>query len=109
MGGVFWDLTLSVINITNDDMKKVNFKKFEVYTGISRQKKITGDARKDFADLIYQHTIGIEAHALAFKIYNSEEPVAITGKEEQLIVRVANEWCTPMFIDGLIEQLRTEV
>ena len=106
MGGVFWDLTLSVINITNDDM---NFKKFEAYTGISRQKKITGDARKDFADLIYQHTIGIEAHALAFKIYNSEEPVAITGKEEQLIVRVANEWCTPMFIDGLIEQLRTEV
>ena len=52
MGGVFWDLTLSVINITNDDMKKVNFKKFEAYTGISRQKKITGDARKDFADLI---------------------------------------------------------
>ena len=45
-------------------MKKVNFKKFEAYTGISKQKKVTGDARKDFADLIYQHTIGIEASPL---------------------------------------------
>lgn len=106
---MFWDLMLFRINIINDDMKKVNFKKFEVYTGISKHKKVAGDARKDFADLIYQHTIGIEAHALAFKIYNSEGSVAITGKEEQLIVRVANEWCTPMFIDGLMEQLRTEV
>lgn len=90
-------------------MKRVNFKEFGAYADISKQIKVTGDARKEFADLIYQHTIGIEAHSLAFKIYNSDESVTVTEKEEQLIVKVANEWCTPMFIDGLMEQLKKEV
>lgn len=90
-------------------MKKVNFKNFGAYASISKQKKIAGDVRKEFADLVYQHTIGIEAHALALRIYNSDESVTISEQEEQLIVRVANEWCTPMFIDGLTEQLKKEV
>ena len=49
-------------------MAKLNFKHFSKYTGISRQKKETGDVREEFADLVYCRVGGIKAHALAFRI-----------------------------------------
>ena len=78
-------------------MTKLDFKHFSKYTGIRRQQKETGDAREEFADLIYRYAGGIKAHALAFRIYGS------TGEEEYSEEETAI--CLPGFIDGLYEQL----
>lgn len=86
-------------------MAKINFRKFGVYTGISRKEKQTGDAREEFADIIYRTTGGIKGHALALKIYGSKGEEEYTDEETGLIRSVAERYCLPGFIDGLYEQL----
>ncbi len=86
-------------------MTKLNFKQFNIPTGISRRVKQMGDARESFANLLYLNVNGIRAHALAMKIYNSEGETEYTPEEVKLIQEIANKFCTPNFIDGLAEQL----
>lgn len=88
-------------------MTKMNFKEIEV-TNISGEKKFTADGRAEFADILYTSCNGIAAHALALKIYNSKKAVDLTDEELALVVRVAEERCTPAFIDGIKRQLKTE-
>lgn len=33
-------------------MARINFKELPVYTGISRSRRVTGDARESFADVL---------------------------------------------------------
>lgn len=86
-------------------MTKLDFKHFSKYTGIRRQQKETGDAREEFADLIYRYAGGIKAHALAFRIYGSTGEEEYSEEEVSIIRRVAEGFCLPGFIDGLYEQL----
>lgn len=89
-------------------MRKINFKEIEIYTDISKTKTFTGDGREEFANLLYNGCNGIAAHALAFKIYQSDGAIEISEAEEALIVLVAEQRCTPAFIDGLKKQLNKE-
>lgn len=89
-------------------MKKINFHKIEIFTDISRTKTFTGDGREEFANLLYTGCNGIAAHSLALKIYESEGAIEITESEEVLILSVAEQKCTPAFIDGIKKQLNNE-
>lgn len=86
-------------------MTKLDFKHFSKYAGIRRLEKETGDAREEFADLIYRYAGGIKAHALAFRIYGSDGAEEYSEEEVAIIRRVAEGFCLPGFIDGLYEQL----
>lgn len=86
-------------------MARINFKKFSVYTGVSRKEKKQGDVREGFADIIYNTANGVRAHALAMKIYQSEGETEFTDDEVKTIEQIANAQCLPGFIDGLNEQL----
>lgn len=85
---------------------KLNFEQFTVPMGISGRKNRTGDARESIADLIYLNVNGIRAHALAMKIYKSEGAEEYDRAEVSLIKRIAYEYCTPAFIDGLRAQIQ---
>lgn len=86
-------------------MKKADFKSFGMFTDITQQTRITGDARREFADLLYLRTSGIAAHDLAFRIYKSEGPVTLSDEEVALVRDTARRYCNGAFIDGLEEQL----
>lgn len=89
-------------------MKKINFKEIDVYTDISKTKSVKGDGRKEFANLLYTACNGIEAHALAFKIYESQEAIEVSEHEVALILYMAEQRCTPAFIDGIKKQLNSK-
>ncbi|WP_418989164.1 hypothetical protein [Alistipes sp.] len=89
-------------------MKKINFEKIEIFTDVSKTKTFTGDGREEFANLLYTGCNGIAAHALAFKIYESRGAIEISEAEETLIMGVAEQRCTPAFIDGIKKQLNEE-
>lgn len=89
-------------------MKKINFREIEIFTDISKTKTFIGDGRKEFGNLLYTGCNGIEAHSLAFKIYESEGEIEISEAEEALILSVAGQRCTPAFIDGIKKQLNNE-
>lgn len=84
---------------------KLNFKHFSIPSGIKAAECITGDARESFANIIYQKMNGIRAHALSFKIYGSDGAIDYSESEIQLIIEVAENYCTPAFIDGLRAQM----
>lgn len=86
-------------------MAKINFQQFKVYASINRKAAQTIDAREQFADMIYTHVNGIRAHALAMKIYKSENNTDYNPEEVKMIKSVADQLCVPGFIDGLNEQL----
>lgn len=89
-------------------MARINFEQFSMPAGISNKKRIEGDAREKFADILYLHVNGIRAHALALKIYNSQGMTEFTKEEAELIKEVAEAFCVPNFIDGLYEQLEND-
>lgn len=64
-------------------MARINFKELPVYTGISRKKTVTGDARESFADLLYTRMNGIRAKNLALKIFNSEGDMYLDAEDEK--------------------------
>lgn len=86
-------------------MKILNFQEFRMPSGINRSEWRTGDAREAMADLVYKNVNGIAAHRLAFKIYESDGETEYTDEEATLIVRVAEAFATPAFIDGLNDQI----
>ncbi|MDR2890765.1 MAG: hypothetical protein LBV18_04075 [Alistipes sp.] len=88
-------------------MKKVNFKALKVKATLKGDTTIV-DGAESFADILYAHGAGIAAHALALKIYNSEGAVELTADEASLVEKAANDFCTPRFIDAIMEQLKSE-
>lgn len=87
---------------------RIDFKNFSIYTGVAHKNKRVLDVRETFADLLYANVSGIRSHALALKIYGSEEAADYTDEEVSLIRKVAESFCLPGFIDGLEEQLKAE-
>lgn len=82
-------------------MKKIDFTKLEVKKSIDSTETIVIDVSKHFANVIYECTNGIEAHALAFKILQAKGPVELTEQEEYIAREAANRQCTPKFIDAV--------
>ena len=82
----------------------LNLKKVEVFTNVAKTQCVVMDIREAFADLIYARGTGIKAHALALKVYNSDEMTDYTDDEVKLI-RKYTEMCTPAVIDAIEKQL----
>ena len=81
-------------------MKKINFEKLELYLNIEKTEKTTQDVKSQFANAIYVGANGIEMHALAMKIYQSEGETEFTEKECEMIRHISQR-LTPMFIDAI--------
>lgn len=89
-------------------MVKINFKNIKVYDSISHKKSRNVDVREQFADMIYKNAGGIKAHALALKIYNSDGETEYNKEEVGIMRVIAEKFCLPGFIDGLMEQISEE-
>lgn len=88
-------------------MKKINFEKLETFTDITKTKKVEQDVKTEFANFIYKNAAGIEMHALALKIYNSQGETEFNEKECELI-RAASQSLAPFFIDAIENVLKDE-
>lgn len=88
-------------------MKKINFREVLVYTDIEKTQKLVVDMHVNFANIIYQQGSGIQAHALAMKIYNSKGEEEYTDEECKLIMEYAS-MCNPFFIDAIKTILEVE-
>ena len=88
-------------------MARINFKELPVYTGISRKKTVTGDARESFAALLYTRMNGIRAKNLALKIFNSEGDMYLDAEDEKLVRFAAVNLCVPSVGDVIIDMLDT--
>lgn len=85
---------------------KVNFDEVKVYISLDKTQGTIQNVRKDFANLVYTQGSGIEAHALALKIYNGNAETEYNEQEIQLI-RQFSQMCAPCMIDAfaaLLEQ-----
>ena len=80
---------------------KINFEQLRVYNDIAKTREMVVNVKVQVADTIYQKGIGIEAHALALKIYNSTGDCELTDDEYQLLVSFAEHHFIPMVIDAL--------
>lgn len=82
---------------------KIDFTKIEVYADIDSKICIVRDIKNEFANAIYTNIPGLPAHALAYKIYNSNGEEEYTEDECMLISRCAELVLTPAYIDALKE------
>ncbi len=78
---------------------KINFDMFEVFTDLAKTQVVRQSIRRDFANLIYVSGNGIEAHALALKIYNGDADTEYSPQEVELI-RQYSQRCVPCVIDA---------
>lgn len=83
---------------------KLNLKRLEVFTNIAKTRCVVMDIREAFADLIYARGAGIKAHALALKVYNSDENTEYTEEEIEDIKRYLT-MCTPAIIDAITKKI----
>lgn len=82
----------------------LNLKEIEIFENIAKTKCVVMDIREAFADLIYARGTGIKAHALALKVFNSDENTEYTEEEIELI-KVYLSMCTPAIIDAINKQI----
>lgn len=80
---------------------KINFKHFKVYVDLDKTIEQYIDVAKDLAEGLYKTSVGIAGHSLALKIYNSTGEQDYDDSELDLIVKYANQYGTPFFIDSL--------
>ena len=80
---------------------KINFEQLRVYKDIAKTRELVVNVKVQVADSIYQNGIGIAAHALALKIYNSTGDCELTDDEYQLLMSFAERHFIPMVIDAL--------
>lgn len=88
-------------------MKKINFEKLDIFTDIQKTNKVEQDVKSELANFIYKNAAGIEMHALAMKIYNSEGETEYNEKECELI-RTISQSLAPFFIDAIENVLKDE-
>ena len=80
---------------------KINFEDVGIYTDIERKTMVRLDMKKKVANDLYNHGQGIDFHALALKIYNSQGEIELSGEEYNLLMAYANQMSTPAVIDAL--------
>ena len=69
-------------------MKRINFERIEIFVDIDKTRCSVENYKKDFANIIYQLGRGIEAHALAFKIFNSNGEIEYNDEECNMIKEI---------------------
>lgn len=79
----------------------INFSRLEVFTDIAKTRCSVIDVRNQIADAIYQTGRGIASHALALKIYNSQDEVEYTEEEFTLIKDFVAQFGSPALIDAI--------
>lgn len=89
-------------------MVRLNFKEFEIPSGISQTFWQAVDVREQVADLLYTHANGIKAHRLAFKVFDSTGHEEYSDEEVEMLQSVIERLCLPCVIDGLNKQLNKE-
>lgn len=82
------------------DYERINFERIEIFVDIDKTRCSVENYKKDFANIIYQLGRGIEAHALAFKIFNSNGEIEYNDEECNMIKEYAS-LCSPAFIDAI--------
>ncbi|MBR1526846.1 MAG: hypothetical protein IJ640_09350 [Prevotella sp.] len=78
---------------------KINFDEMRIYTSLDKKDGVVQSLRKDFANLIYTQGRGIEAHALALKIYNGNADTEF-NEQEVIMIRDFSKACAPCIIDA---------
>lgn len=78
----------------------IDFSRIEIFTDVAHMNCSIEDLRTQFADVIYNLGRGIESHALALKIYNSDGPTHFDENEIKLI-EAYSKFCSPAFIDAM--------
>lgn len=78
---------------------KINFDEMKIYTSLDKESGVVQSIRKDFANLIYTEGRGIEAHALALKIYNGDAETEFNDHEVAMI-NDFSKICSPCVIDA---------
>lgn len=66
---------------------KINFRTFPVYTAINKEAVTQRDISFIVSNGIYTNVPGIQAHALAMKIYAAKEAVELDETEVELLQR----------------------
>lgn len=84
---------------------KVNFRKFPVWSGISKKGKVIIDVAEELANVIYMNIPGVAATSLAMKIYQSDADVELDEREAGIITS-AMEMFTGVFADSLDDVLK---
>jgi hypothetical protein len=81
---------------------EINFRLFRLREGIKGDNFKEVDIQAELADALYDKGAGIACHALALKIYNSEDGiVSLSPQELKLLIDFAEQMMTPKFIDSL--------
>lgn len=78
---------------------KINFDEMKIYTSLDKQSGVVQSIRKDFANLIYTEGRGIEAHALALKIFNGDSETEYDDSEVAIISEFT-KLCAPCVMDA---------
>lgn len=86
-------------------MVKINFERVKIYTGVAHKEFFITNIKESFADVIYKHGSGIKAHALAFKIFNSNGETDYSDEEVRLIRFASENYCTPNCMDAIMDLL----
>lgn len=84
---------------------KINFDEMKIYTSLDKEGGVVQSIRKDFANLIYTEGRGIEAHALALKIYNGDAETEFNDHEVSMI-NDFSKICSPCVIDAFERALK---
>lgn len=80
---------------------KINFKEFQVYTNLDKTESTTLNIAKELADGIYKTAQGVAGYSVALKIYNAIGEEEYTDEEFDIIMKYANTYGTPFFVDAL--------
>lgn len=87
---------------------KINFDELKVYTSLDKTQGTIQNVRKDFANLVYTQGSGIEAHALALKIYNGDSETEY-NEQEIVLIRQFSQMCAPCMIDAFAALLKQNI
>lgn len=76
-----------VMGVDGISLKYIDFKRFELFCGISKKECLVQDCRESFADIIYLNGTGVACSTLAMKIYKSEGATEYSDEEIALMKR----------------------
>lgn len=81
---------------------KINFKQFRLKDGIGIDDFHMANVQMELATVLYDKGTGLACHALAMKIYNSEDGlVDLSRREYVTLLAFSEDMMTPKFIDSL--------
>lgn len=89
------------MNTSSTNMTRINFKRFKLFTDITKRHADTIDVSRIFADILYKCGSGIAMHDLALRIYRSDGEMQLSPEDVAIVKEAANSCCSPAFIDSL--------